>query len=105
MLFLAAFIMMQLCALHMSVQGYQPAPEAELHHMAGHMLNQPAPQPDQPHNMQSACAVSGCVLPVPLPPVIALAERFARKLTTPDIQTLHGLPPERNERPPISVIA
>ncbi|HWD14584.1 hypothetical protein P8H26_02630 [Pseudochrobactrum sp. sp1633] len=114
-LFLLAFMMLQLCAFQMSAQAYAPALSvaanlstmaAPAHKTMNHSAEHKAPSTDQHHSTKGmACSVSGCVVPVPVPPVMTQIDAIPRVLTAPSMQTLHGLPPALSDRPPISVSA
>lgn len=112
MLFLVAFMMLQFCAFQMSAQAYslpwsvvsETTPTA--HHNAEHGQSHKDMPSDQHHSKKGmACSVSGCVVPVPVPPVMTQLDLIPRVLTVPYMQALHGLPPALSDRPPISVFA
>ena len=114
MLFLLAFMMLQFCAFQMSAQAYTPVMPvaAEITHVApapetmDHGQHNKAPETGQHHSTKGmACAVSGCVMPVPVAPVMAQIDVFPRTPSAPYMQVLHGLPPALSDRPPISVFA
>ncbi|WP_374806442.1 hypothetical protein [Pseudochrobactrum kiredjianiae] len=115
MLFLLAFMMLQFCAFQMSAQAYTfpvtPINDTIAAHSSAHKTtehgqsHQDMPS-DQHHSKKGmACSVSGCVVPVPVPPVMTQLDLIPRVLTVPYMQALHGLPPALSDRPPISVFA
>lgn len=119
MLFLLAFFMLQLCAFQMSAQAYHPAavgPAAGFTgtHTGAH-TDGDAKDVSEKHKSSGnekhhstkgmACSVSGCVIPVPMPPVMAQLQMFSMTPPASNFQVLHGLPPTLSDRPPISVFA
>lgn len=109
-LFLVAFMMLQFCAFQMSAQAYS-LPQHEMHETTVAASHSPEhgqshQQSDQHHSKKGmACSVSGCVVPVPVPPAMVQLDLMPRILTAPYMQALHGLPPALSDRPPISVFA
>ena len=115
MLFLLAFMMLQFCAFQMSAQAYTfpiaqindtSAAHSSAHKTTEHGQSHQDMPSDQHHSKKGmACSVSGCVVPVPVPPVMTQLDLIPRVLTVPYMQDLHGLPPALSDRPPISVFA
>jgi len=107
MLFGLSFIMLQFCAFQMSAQAFSGG-----QHFVSDVsatMHEHKPQQDQnntAHGKSSpACAVSGCVLPIPASPTLSDVKISPRLQITPLRQVLHGLPPSLSERPPKLVSA
>lgn len=108
LLFVLSFMMLQLCAFQMSAQafgnGHMVVSLVALNEKAGE--NHQHDQSKQQHGKtNSACTVTNCAAPLPMPMLLKETMQFSHLMTVAPQQTLHGLPPVLSKRPPKSGFA